>query len=791
MGCASSTLAQDRAGDASTPGTRAKKDDEKLLDKYKLGKILGQGAFGVVYSCKMKFGGEEFAVKMIDQVETPVAEIKQEVEMLKRLTHPCVVKLHDVYYEKVFVCMVLEIYRGGDMIEGMQLHWKSKGMIKMPCIQNVSKMMFQGVDWLHQNNVIHRDLKGDNYLQDRKEVEHPDCRIYLSDFGTVVDLARGLKLRQKCGTKTYWGPEFYSLNYGLKVDVWALGVVIFGMVTGRFPFKGEEDVKTKAVKVPSRCGEDGQSFILGTLEREEGKRLSARQALEHPFLASIKSSAETQEPFDTDFKPEVREAGANPGIRERRQELVDRLENAANKKANEVETSFFEDPAKVLAGFQTHDARADRTVKFEWWTPAKIAEAKFIDESKAVTLKEDETQAAKQSEQGIKHMLESHGISTSKFGQGQAKNFTEFVTEVQDGQARLMLDASKHKNVVRVVDIVLLRIGHGTSANKRFLVKTAEKYPDGRMRADINQLVGTKKLPHENGMQTAERIVAERLNMGDCKIEFSFKRKECFEEDEESPSYPGVRTVYRKEIFEGLVTASESAIMQRIGIAGGDSSGSFNHEDAKQYTHYYGWMTDAQCTSKKVALRAPAEGSDVSALVSPPIGLDEEELQSFLQESKVDISKFGKDGVKTIQEFSNELVGGEAAVVRRADGSLIRVVDVLILKVVKQDGSVVVEVEETSGDGKKKETKRLPAVKRRADENPFTAAHRVLSKVLKFSENLVTIDPSNVMVIEEETASTSYGGLPTLYRRRIITAKLNEQGGTHLAGTVGRPLTNL
>mmetsp|Transcript_80119 Transcript_80119/g.166658 ORF Transcript_80119/g.166658 Transcript_80119/m.166658 type:complete len:376 (+) Transcript_80119:93-1220(+) len=213
-----------------------KTGDEKLLDKYTLGKVLGQGAFGVVYACKSKATREEFAVKMIDQVETPVSEIKQEVDMLRKLAHPCVVKLHDVYYEKVFVCMVLEIYKGGDMIEGMQLHWKSKGMIPVPVVQNMSKMMFQGIDWLHSKDVIHRDLKGDNYLQDRKDLEHPSCRVYLSDFGTVMNLGPNDRLRQKCGTKTYWAPEFYALNYGIKVDIWALGVILYELVCGYLPF---------------------------------------------------------------------------------------------------------------------------------------------------------------------------------------------------------------------------------------------------------------------------------------------------------------------------------------------------------------------------------------------------------------------------------------------------------------------------------------------------------------------------------------------------------------------------
>lgn len=100
--------------------------EEKLLSKYTLGQSLGQGAFGVVYLCRKKGTKEDFAVKMIDKVEAPLAEIMQEADLLTKLAHPCIVKLHDVYKEKVFVCMVLELHRGGDMIDGMDKHWKCK-----------------------------------------------------------------------------------------------------------------------------------------------------------------------------------------------------------------------------------------------------------------------------------------------------------------------------------------------------------------------------------------------------------------------------------------------------------------------------------------------------------------------------------------------------------------------------------------------------------------------------------------------------------------------------------------
>mmetsp|Transcript_90387 Transcript_90387/g.189052 ORF Transcript_90387/g.189052 Transcript_90387/m.189052 type:complete len:640 (-) Transcript_90387:275-2194(-) len=637
----------------------------------------------------------------------------------------------------------------------------------------MSKMMFQGVDWLHQCNVVHRDLKGDNYLQDRKDIEHPNCRVYLSDFGTVCEVPAGDRLKQKCGTKTYWAPEFYAFNYSIKVDIWALGVVIFGMVTGRFPFKGEEDVRNKQVKIPSRIGKDGESFLKGTLERNEEKRLSARQAVEHPFLASIKSSAETLEPFDADFKPEVKEAGANAGIKERRRELVERLENAQAKRDVST-TNTFKDSAKEIAnGFQVRDKHAEKSSKFEWWSQAKCKEANFVDESKAKNLREEDfTANVEASSDNIKQMLANHSISTDSFGAGQAKTLREFVTEIQQGQACLMLDASKHKNVVRVVDVVLLRLAYGSGAGKKYLTISQEKYPDGRMRTNINQLAGSKKLSYENGIQAAKRTVKDRLNLADAKIEFDFAKAERFEDDEVSPSYPGVRTVYRKVIYEALLVGSNSAsILERVGL-GPKGSGTYTNTDSTNYTRTFAWLTESQCTAKKVKLRASAEGADVSALVHPPIGFEEEELQKFLQDNNVDVSKFGKDGVKTISQFSEELVQGEATLIRQKGGSIIRVVDVLILKVQRQNGDVIVEVEETKNDGTKKELKRLPAVKRREDENPFIAAHRVLSKVLRINENLVELQHENIQLVQEQKDSKAYAGLPTLYRRRIITAKL-------------------
>ena len=113
-------------GTAPGPVGKVKKKSEKLLDKYILGKSIGQGALGIVYSCKLRSTREEFAVIVIYPVETPLAEITREVEMLRLLKHACAAGMKDVFYEKVFVCLVLVIYKGSDTFEGMQSHWQSK-----------------------------------------------------------------------------------------------------------------------------------------------------------------------------------------------------------------------------------------------------------------------------------------------------------------------------------------------------------------------------------------------------------------------------------------------------------------------------------------------------------------------------------------------------------------------------------------------------------------------------------------------------------------------------------------
>merc|ERR1712048_1044820 len=148
----------------------------------------------------------------------------------------------------------------------------------------------------------------------------------MSDVGTALKLTSATqRLKDSCGTKIYWPPEFYDKNYGLKVDVWALGVIQYGLLDGRVPFKTEEDVRKKVIRLPANTPEVCKKFTMSMLNKEEDKRADAFAVVSHEWLAQQWSNQQTEEK-DGDFKAEgMREGGANAAQDERRKELVERL----------------------------------------------------------------------------------------------------------------------------------------------------------------------------------------------------------------------------------------------------------------------------------------------------------------------------------------------------------------------------------------------------------------------------------------------------------------------------------
>jgi len=322
-----------------------------------------------------------------------------------------------------------------------------------------------------------------------------------------------------------------------------------------------------------------------------------------------------------------------------------------------------------------------------------------------------------------------------------------------------LLDATKHKFMVRAVDMVVVKlIFKGPDGRPRMLVDATDGISEGRI-APGASLPQNAKLPQESSLQAADRLSKDMLGMVDCGIKWQAVTVEAFEETFKSPMYPGMDTVYRKEILTGEVTTTNSMVLHRIAAP---SNGTFTRQ-SRNFT----WMTENQCLSKNIKISKP-DTTDFSALVYPPIGLEEEELTEFLSKNKIDTSAWGKGTFKSLEDFSEELTKGEATLSKGADGKIKRVVDIVVMQLTRAEtGDILIEASETYKDSKQ-ELNRLPAVKRRGDEHQFITARRMITKYLQLPDNFVTIDHTDVKIIEEEQESRAFPGLSTIYRKRFM-----------------------
>ncbi|KAK7166122.1 hypothetical protein R3I93_006026 [Phoxinus phoxinus] len=209
-----------------------------ILDKYKIGKVIGDGNFAVVKECVERSTGKEFALKIIDKNKCRGKEhlIENEVAVLRRVKHPNIIMLIEEVDTPTELYLVMELVKGGDLFDAITS--STKYTERDACV-----MVFDlaaALKYLHRMCIVHRDIKPENLLV----CEYPNGTksLKLGDFGlaTVVEGP----LYTVCGTPTYVAPEIIAESgYGLKVDIWAAGVITYILLCGFPPFRSENNLQ--------------------------------------------------------------------------------------------------------------------------------------------------------------------------------------------------------------------------------------------------------------------------------------------------------------------------------------------------------------------------------------------------------------------------------------------------------------------------------------------------------------------------------------------------------------------
>lgn len=257
---------------------------------YELGDELGRGKFGTVYRCIERASGRELAAKFVHmRRREDRQDVEREISIMSLLQHKRLLQLYDAYDDgKNEMCLITELIEGGELFERIvdddfQLtERKAAIFVRQIC---------EGVEYMHEQNVVHLDMKPENILC----VSKTGNRIKLIDFGLARRLNSSEPLRIMFGTPDFAAPEVLSYDtVSLATDMWSVGVICYVLLSGLSPFMGDNDIETMANVTRATYDFDDEAFepisdtakdfIAKLLVRNQSSRLTPTQCLKHPWL---------------------------------------------------------------------------------------------------------------------------------------------------------------------------------------------------------------------------------------------------------------------------------------------------------------------------------------------------------------------------------------------------------------------------------------------------------------------------------------------------------------------------
>ncbi|KAM5557769.1 hypothetical protein ABKV19_024894 [Rosa sericea] len=264
--------------------------------KFELGKEVGRGHFGHTCSAKGKKGelkGQPVAVKIISKAKMTTAiaieDVRREVKILKALSgHKNLVKFYDAFEDANNVYIVMELCEGGELLDKIL---SRGGRYTEEDAKVIVVQILSVVAYCHLQGVVHRDLKPENFLFATRE---EDASMRVIDFGLSDFIRPDQRLNDIVGSAYYVAPEVLHRSYSVEADMWSIGVITYILLCGSRPFwaRTESGIFRSVLRADPNFNDtpwptvspEAKDFVKRLLNKDHRKRMTAAQALTHPWL---------------------------------------------------------------------------------------------------------------------------------------------------------------------------------------------------------------------------------------------------------------------------------------------------------------------------------------------------------------------------------------------------------------------------------------------------------------------------------------------------------------------------